>query len=260
MDTQQNQARSLWPELLAGLEWVALKASPVYYGLGIPRGDGAPVILVPGFLASDLSLLEMHLWLGRIGYRSFSSNIGRNDDCPDVLLERLCETIARVHRETGRPVRLIGHSLGGLLARAAAGHMPGRVAQVITMGTPLGSLRSHSFVQGLVRKVLRRRRREIAGPCLQSFAAGLRECLPRSMSRATICSKTDPVVNWGDCAEIDGAASIEVKGTHTGMPVSPQVYREVARLLAAPQPIDRRAPLSPPSADKPRKLPLALAA
>lgn len=70
---QQPPRPSLWSELLAGLDWVALKASPVYYGLGVPHGAGAPVILVLGFLGSDLSLLEMHLWLGRLGYRSFRS-------------------------------------------------------------------------------------------------------------------------------------------------------------------------------------------
>lgn len=252
---QSGDGRSLWSELLAGLEWAALRVSPVYYGFGVPHGDGAPVILVPGFLASDASLVEMHLWLGRMGYRSYASGIGRNADCPDVLLERLSETIARVHRETGRPVRLVGHSLGGLLARAAAGHMPDQVAQVITMGTPLRRVRAHSFVQGLLRKVLRRSRRESARPCLRSFKIGLRECLPRSVARATICSKADPVVDWRDCAEIDGAVSIEVTGTHTGMPVNPQVYREMARLLAAPQPVDRPAPV-----ELPRKPGLALAA
>ena len=252
---QSRDGRSLWTELLGGLEWVALRVSPVYYGLGVPRGDGAPVILVPGFLATDASLVEMHLWLGRMGYRSYASGIGRNADCPDVLLERLSETIARVYRDTGRPVRLVGHSLGGLLARAVAAHMPDQVAQVITMGTPLRRVRAHSFVQGLLGKVLRRSRRESARPCLRSFKIGLRECLPRSVARATICSKGDPVVDWRDCAEIDGAVSIEVSGTHTGMPVNPQVYLEIARLLAAPQPAERPAPV-----ELPRKPDLALAA
>ena len=140
---QQPPRPSLWSELLAGFEWVALKGSPVYYGLGVPHGAGAPAILVPGFLGSDLSLLEMHLWLGRLGYRSFPSRIGRNAECPDILLERLSETFSYARRETGQKVSLIGHSLGGLLARSAAGQMPDDVAQLVRMGTPLRGRTAH---------------------------------------------------------------------------------------------------------------------
>ena len=69
----KQRRRPLWSELLAGLEWATLKISPIYYGINVPRGDGAPVVLVPGFMGSDRSLLEMHLWLGRMGYRSYLS-------------------------------------------------------------------------------------------------------------------------------------------------------------------------------------------
>jgi len=53
----------LWREAFWGLDWLALRRSPVFYGMGVPRGDGAPVILIPGFLASDNSLHEMFQWL-----------------------------------------------------------------------------------------------------------------------------------------------------------------------------------------------------
>ena len=246
--------RSLWSEVVAGLEWAALKVSPVYYGFGVPRGDGSPVILVPGLLASDLSLAEMHLWLGRIGYRSYASGIGRNTECPDVLLERLLETVARVHQETGQRVRLIGHSMGGLLARAAAGQAPEHVAQLITLGTPLRRIGAHPTVFALARKVMRRSRRRTGGPCLRSFKAGLTQCLPEPLSHAAICSKSDPVVNWDDCAGVDGAVDIEVGSTHIGMPANPQVYLQVAKLLASPEQL--RTPLSIQPADQ-AALPLA---
>jgi pimeloyl-ACP methyl ester carboxylesterase len=135
LERSGGRRRPLISELLVGLDWIALKASPVYYGIGVPRGDGAPVILIPGFLGTDSSLLEMHLWLGRIGYRSYLAGIGRIADCPDVMMEHLMETIDRAHRETGQRVRLIGHSLGGLLARVAAVRRPEQVAQVITLAS-----------------------------------------------------------------------------------------------------------------------------
>ena len=83
----------IWRETLFGFDWLALRTSPVLYGCGIPRGDGAPVVVVPGFLGSDFYLLEMYFWLGRIGYRPFLSRIGRNAECLDVLVGRLLGTV-----------------------------------------------------------------------------------------------------------------------------------------------------------------------
>jgi hypothetical protein len=67
----------IWLEALFPLDWIALHASPVYYGFGVPRGHGEPVILVPGFLGDDRYLTEMHLWLRRVGYRPYFSGIGK---------------------------------------------------------------------------------------------------------------------------------------------------------------------------------------
>jgi hypothetical protein len=53
----------LWREAFTGIDWLALKASPVFYGLGIPRGDNSPVVLIPGFMGNDWYLLELYFWL-----------------------------------------------------------------------------------------------------------------------------------------------------------------------------------------------------
>ena len=105
-----------------------MRASPVYYGLGVPRGDRSAVISIPGFMGTDLYLQELHWWLRRIGYRSYLSDIGRNADCLDLLVNRLLATIEKAHAETGRVVHLIGHSLGGILALSAASLRPDVVA------------------------------------------------------------------------------------------------------------------------------------
>lgn len=91
----------LWRELFWAAEWIALRSSALYEGVGVPRGRGEPVILVPGFLASDLSLEELHHWLERVGYRVHHSGIGRNDDCPDVLITELLEATAAAAEESG---------------------------------------------------------------------------------------------------------------------------------------------------------------
>lgn len=233
-----NERRPLWSELFAGLEWAALKTSPVYYGIGVSPGDGSPVVLIPGFLGSDLSLLEMHLWLGRVGYRSYLSGIGRNADCPDLLMERLLDSIDRAYTETGSKVRLIGHSLGGLLARVAAVRRPQQVTQVITLASPFRRLSAHPLVLAaisLVRgRAMERHFPNAAGSCECSFLEALQGPLPESVARAAIYTRTDPVVDWRDCVESDPELNMEVHGTHIGLVSQPSVYREVARLLALP--------------------------
>src|SRR5262249_12051954 len=106
----------IWQELLVGVEMVYLRVSPVYWGYGIPRGDGAGAVVIPGFLGTDLYLAEFRAWLSRIGYEAYFSGIGLNAECPNLLIkQRLNETIDRAYRTTRRKVHLIGHSLGGVL-------------------------------------------------------------------------------------------------------------------------------------------------
>ena len=63
----------LWRETLFGLDWLALRASPVFCGFGVPRGDGSAVVLVPGFLGTDWYLLDLYGWLGRLGYPPYAA-------------------------------------------------------------------------------------------------------------------------------------------------------------------------------------------
>src|ERR1700746_894876 len=126
-----------WTEALFAAEILLLHATPVYYGLGVPSGDGSAVIIIPGFLGTDLYLMELHGWLRRIGYQPYFSGIGLNADCPNLLIQRhLSETIARARAETGRKLHLVGHSLGGVIARPVAGQRPKDIASVITLASP----------------------------------------------------------------------------------------------------------------------------
>src|SRR5260370_947890 len=133
-------------EGLAGLDWLALRTAAVFYGCGVPRGDGAGVVLVPGFLGTDWYLLELHGWLGRLGYRSHLSRIGRNAECLDLLSGRLLETVERAREATGQPVHLIGHRPGGMLTRSLATRRPDLVASAVTLGSPFPGVRPHPLV------------------------------------------------------------------------------------------------------------------
>lgn len=232
----------LWREALVGIDWLALRLAPVYYGVGIPRGDGAPVLVIPGFLGSDTYLMEMFNWLRRIGYKPYYSRIGRNAECPNILRDRLFETMDQAYEETGRKLRLIGHSLGGLLARSAATERPEQVAQVISLASPFQDIRVHPMVlaaAGFVRERIRGRRKETpkiqrecyTGACDCEFARSARLEIPESVTRTAIYTETDGVVDWRSCVEEDESYNIKVDGTHTGLAFNPQVYRHVARLL-----------------------------
>jgi pimeloyl-ACP methyl ester carboxylesterase len=242
----QSAPVPLWREVLFGVDWLSLRLSPVYYGFGVPRGDGAPVIVIPGFLGSDDYLVEMYYWLRRIGYKPYYSRIGRNAECPELLTDRLFATMDRAQKDTNRKVHLIGHSLGGLLARSAAGQRPEQVEQVICLASPFRDIRVHPMVlaaAGFVRGQIARnsnarngsktpKRDCYTGACSCEFAASLRSDLPDSMSHTAIYTKTDGVVDWRSCVEEDDRLNVEVSGTHVGLAFNPQVYRKVATLLA----------------------------
>jgi pimeloyl-ACP methyl ester carboxylesterase len=232
----------IWLELLAGVEMLYLRVSPVYWGYGIPQGDGSAVVVVPGFLLSDLYLAEFRAWLSRIGYRPYSSGIGINAECPNLLVKhRLIETVEKAYADTGKKVHIIGHSLGGVLARAAASQMPDRVASVITLGSPFRGVSVHPLILRAVDMV----RGQIhdrngigvlpacyTGRCTCSFLESLVVRLPKSVGRTAVFTKSDGIVDWKVCKTGRPANDFEVSGTHIGLVFNPIVYDLVARRLA----------------------------
>jgi triacylglycerol lipase len=232
----------IWQELLVGVEMVYLRISPVYWGYGIPRGDGSAVVVIPGFLQTDLYLTEFRAWLRRIGYTSYYSGIGVNAECPNLLLrQRLNDTIQQAYKDTRRKVHLVGHSLGGVLARAAASQMPDRVASVITMGSPFRGVSCHPsvlLVTEMVRGQILERHGDgvlpscYTGKCTCSFLDSLYDRMPKSVRQTAIYTKSDGIVEWQVCMTGNPAIDCEVSATHIGMVFNPIVYDLVAQRLA----------------------------
>ncbi len=232
----------IWKEMLFGAELLLLHASPVYYGLGINRGDGSAVILVPGFLGSDQYLNHLKNWLTRIGYTAYLSGIGINADCPNLLIQtRLAETVNRALRDTDGKIHIIGHSLGGVIARAVASQRPGDVASVITMASPFRGTVVHASVlkaARMVRKnILRERGEDVLPTCYTSrctcdFLNSLRTIIPDSVMQTAIYTKDDGVVDWKYCRTGNADDDFEVPGTHVGMVFNASVYNIIAKRLA----------------------------
>jgi triacylglycerol lipase len=240
-----NSDHSLWTEALFGAEILLLHATPVYYGFGVPRGDDSGVVIIPGFLGTDLYLTELYGWLERIGYRPYFSGVGINADCPNLLIQRhLNETIKRALQETGRKVHLIGHSLGGVIARSLAGQRPKDVASVITLASPFRGTVANRTVLHAAEAVRLRILQEhgqgvlpdcYTGRCTCNFIDSLRRDIPSSMMETAIYTRHDGIVDWRYCMTRNPEVDFEVPGTHIGMAFNPAAYSIVAERLAKAQ-------------------------
>jgi len=222
-----------WPEL-AGLVSEPRFWSPRH------RRDRQPVLLIPGFLAGDASLTVMAGWLRRRGHGVRTSGFRLNVGCSGRDLDRLDAVLAAFDE----PAVLIGQSRGGILARALAARHPDRVAALVTLGSPvldplavspsvLRTIRSVAFlgdvgVPGLFSTDCR------DGDCCAQFRSLLTEPLPSGASALALYSRTDAIVDWRACLD-PHAECVEIDGSHCGMAVNAQVYRELERLLEAPR-------------------------
>src|SRR3954464_11216015 len=106
----------------------SLLLSPIL--LRAPRGDGQPVLALPGFLASDLSMAPMRRYLKELGYKTHAWNMGRNLGGVAGKRGALRELLTQIHETAGRKVSIVGWSLGGVYARDLALQMPELVRSV----------------------------------------------------------------------------------------------------------------------------------
>jgi len=185
--------------------------------------------------------------LGRIGYRPYFSGIGINAECPNLLIQRrLNETINIALKETGRKIHLIGHSLGGVIARSAASQRPRDVASVITLASPFrGTVANRTILhaaEAVRLRILQEHGQGVlptcyTGRCTCNFIDSLRREVPDAMLETAIYTRQDGVVDWRYCMTRNPEVDFEVPGTHIGMAFNPAAYSVVAQRLAAAQPL-----------------------
>lgn len=233
-------------ELLFTAELILLHASPLYYGFGIPHGDNSAVVLIPGFLCPDAYLAPLHQWLARIGYDPYFSGIGFNTECPNLLIrQQLNKTIEKALEKSGNKVHLIGHSLGGVIARAIAAQRPEDIASVTTLAAPFRGTVAHSVIlqaAKMVRKnILEKHGSSVlpecyTGHCTCDFLDSLRREMPTGVTETAIYSESDGVVDWQYCKTDRPEADVLVTGTHVGLVYNASVYNIIAELLARANP------------------------
>lgn len=205
---------------------------------GAPRGDGHPVLVLPGFIANDVSTTLMRRYLKRLGYDAHAWQLGRNFGPRSVGREgeKLVERLHAVHAATGQQVSLVGWSLGGVMARLLAHRAPEAVRQVITLAAP--------FAGGPKATNVWRVYQRLTGHSIDDAhtQAHLDEiAAPPPVPTTAIYSREDGIVAWRACREAHGpdAENIAVHGSHIGLANNPAVLYAVADRLAQP-PAERR--------------------
>lgn len=208
--------------------------------LAAPRGDGHPVLLLPGFMASEASLFALKVFLGNRGYDVNTWGLGRNVGFRNKHAQALEQKIRYMHHTSGRKVSLVGWSLGGVFALYGAHQAPECVRTVITLGSPVSvdpeGSKSPPLVQALYRLIA-----HPLGPAahaMQPRIKRLREKRAPPVPMSCLYSLSDGVVPPQE-ATIEGDArmheNIQVPGSHTGLGVNAIVLWIVADRLAQPE-------------------------
>jgi pimeloyl-ACP methyl ester carboxylesterase len=214
--------------------------------LAAPRGDGHGVLVFPGLLAGDSSTVPLRAFLRRLGYHVRGWDLGRNRGPTEAVLAGLPRAVLDHAERTGRPVSLIGWSLGGVYAREMARRHPRKVRQVITLGSPY-ALRDprQSHADGPYQWLSSRHVPDHQLPSREQRSR------PIAVPSTSVYSRWDGVVSWQACVEPETALhqNVEVRCSHVGFGVDPATLWLIADRLAVPA--GQRVPFRPPLALRP---------
>ena len=234
-------------------EFWALQADPIFRGEGLPQGDGARVLVIPGLLANDFYLMTMHTWLNRIGYQPITSDILWNVGCPKRLMGSIADKLSGLLSKDDRPIHLVGHSRGGLLAKAIAHQYPETTRSLTIVGSPLAGMlyagpeglnafasfmeqdnTVRQFVFNAGKSLTRLVDPNCDSPtCGCEYYDALFAPVADHIPVTSIYSVSDIVVP-APSSHLAFGTNIQVDGTHSGLMFNREVYPHVAKALAAP--------------------------
>ena len=240
--------------------WLHFAARPLAPAL--PRGDGHPVLVLPGLLADDTSTMPLRAVLRRLGYRVHGWRLGLNVGPTAECVVGIRDCLRELRERYDRPVSVIGWSLGGIFARQLARETPDSIRQVITLGSPFRLARTS---QSRAHRVFERYSH------LHISRATLpleRDDKPLRVPATSIYSRLDGIVAWQACLDDPGPRSenIAVIASHLGLGHHPATIYAVADRLA--QPAGAWSPFRPPGVlrlafpvpDEPARPPMPAAA
>ena len=189
-----------------------------------PRGNGEPILILPGYGAGDGSTMILKGYLRLLGYRARGWGLGRNHGAASESLPRLLRRLGNLSRRSKQKVAIIGWSFGGYLARELARERPDLVRLVITLGTPVVGGPKYTAAAESYRK---------RGIDVEAIAAEVEQRSRMGnleVPVVAIYSRTDSIVAWQAC--IDGQTPniehVEVISTHLGFGFSADVYKVIA--------------------------------
>jgi pimeloyl-ACP methyl ester carboxylesterase len=210
-----------------------------YAARGIAR-VGDPVLLVPGFLAGDGTLALMARELRSQGFRTYRAHIHANIGCTLNAASQLEARLESIAARRGSRVQLVGHSLGGMLARGVAVRRPDLVSNVVTLGSPMLAPGAHHRSLAHSLEVLVRLSAAgvpglmsadcVRGACAQQSFEESRRPMPAGIGFTAIYSKRDGIVDWRACID-PLAEQVEVSASHLGMAFDPRVIDAVTGAL-----------------------------
>lgn len=207
----------------------------------LPKGDGHPVLVLPGFMASDHSTRPMRRLFKDLGYNAYGWGLGRNVKFNEVREREMSDLVERIYDENGEKLSIVGWSLGGVFARELAKMHPDIVRVVVSLGSPISNDRRHSAPSRLFEAINGKETRPEAEGRYHDLE------LAPPVPTTSILTKTDGVVSWRGSVQCPTKGhqteNIVVPASHVGLGVNPLVMVAVADRLAQPegrwQPFDR---------------------
>jgi pimeloyl-ACP methyl ester carboxylesterase len=196
-----------------------------------PRGDGHPVLVLPGLMAADSSTRVLRGYLRRLGYHVHGWRLGRNVGPTRATIDGMGQRLDALLERHSRKMCVLGWSLGGNNAREIARRRPDDIRQVITLGSPFNmkdgtQSRAHRTYQ-------RYAHLHVDGGALRSGGtAG-----PLSVPATSVYTKLDGIVSWRACLDEEGPLSenVAVIGSHVGLGHNPAALWVIADRLAQPE-------------------------
>ena len=194
----------------------------------LPKGDGHPVLVIPGFGGTHFSTRPLRRALTELGYAACDWEQGRNIGMNARIKNGLAQRLNDLHHRHQKKVSLIGWSLGGVFVREMARAQPQFVRRVFTLGSPINGHPAANNVMGLFRLINRGK------PVNLDWEGFQKRRNPPPVPCTAIYSKTDGIIAW-QCAIEEPAPNtenVEVSGSHFGFGFNPQVLQVIAQRLA----------------------------